>query len=721
MEVLQDIIILVKLEKVLICGNIETGSINHTGGIVGEMYYQAAIIERCYNKGTIKLNNIPQGAGGISGATNVGKFISCFNAGNIEYIGTGTTNGTASIYKIGGITGSTYNDVIIKNCYNIGDTDTGGGIAGVICDDERQEIVNNYYLNEKSDYGYYSSGIENIETIEKNVSQMKESGFIKEINKGYDSYRPDTNNINNGYPILTWVEDIEIEKKPNKLTYKQNKEDLDLTGGKVKLKYNHSQYNTSIDMNSEKIKVTGFDNTKEGKIKLTVEYTDELKDKFEKEFEIEVIETIPPELEVKYSTTEKTNQDVTATIIANEEIQAVEGWNLAADKRSMTKVYTNNKTEEVTIKDLVENESKITVKVSNIDKVAPIGQVGYSTTEPTNRNVTATIEVNEKIKQVEGWTISTDLTILTKIFTVNKDETVTITDLAGNTSTVKVAVENIDKTEIEANVNYSTTLLTNQNVDVTINLNKKVKSVEGWELSTDGKKLTKTFEQNGEEEITLNDEAGNSKKVKVSVANIDKIKPETEVAYSITEMTNQDVIVTVMANENIQEVESWTLLEDGKTLTKTYNLNGNEKLKITDLAENEVDIEIEVSNIDKKAPKLEVKYNPAEETTGSVTVTIISDEEVQSIENWTLSEDKKSFTKTYQANGTEEVTVYDLAGNKTVQKIEIKNIVEKQDDTIAPTTIPKAGQTMLICIVIASVIIISIILRKRLNSFKDIK
>lgn len=67
------------------------------------------------------------------------------------------------------------------------------------------------------------------------------------------------------------ITEISISKKPAKLKYIQNKEELDLTGGKLKVSYND---NTSeeIDLTSSQITVTGFDNKKIGKNTITITY-----------------------------------------------------------------------------------------------------------------------------------------------------------------------------------------------------------------------------------------------------------------------------------------------------------------------------------------------------------------------------------------------------------------------------------------------------------------
>lgn len=353
----------------------ETDQVYETGGIVGNLYYIDAKVERCYNTGNIKLNSIPQGAGCIVGSANVGEITNCYNTGNIEYVGTGTTNGTASIYKIGGIVGETYNNVTIKNCYNTGHTDTGGGIVGVIGNDERQIVSNNYYLDEASDYGYYSSGISDEGgIISKSSSQMKSEDFVTLLNDEYDSYRLDTNNYNAGYPILIWINDIEIEQLPSKLSYERGLENLDLSGGTINLNYNYSEYNNVANMDDEIFTITGFDNSTIGTVRLIVKYIDEYEDEYEDEFQIQINDTMPPDLMVSYSTTEKTDQDVLVTIKANEEVKEVEGWTLAEDKLTLTKVYTENGEEEVTVYDLYGNSSKLKIEVNNIDRNENLSQ-----------------------------------------------------------------------------------------------------------------------------------------------------------------------------------------------------------------------------------------------------------------------------------------------------------------------------------------------------------
>lgn len=86
---------------------------------------------------------------------------------------------------------------------------------------------------------------------------------------------------------------------------------------------------------------------------------------------------------------------------------------------------------------------------------------------------------------------------------------------------------------------------------------------------------------------------------------VDRTSPIFNIEYSDKEITNKEVIVTITSNENIQQVEGWILLEDGKTLIKTYYQNINENIIIKDLSNNESKANIIINNIDQTPPLLE--------------------------------------------------------------------------------------------------------------------
>ena len=413
----------------------------------------------------------------------------------------------------------------------------------------------------------------------------------------------------------------------------------------------------------------------------TVTITDLAGNTETKTISISNIDKESPTANVSYNITNPTNDKVKAIITAYEEIQEVDGWILSSNKKILTREYTENTTETVTIKDLAGNETTVTVKITNIDKEAPTANVSYSTLEPTNGNVTATITINEEIQNVNGWTISSNGKVLTREYAANVEETVTIKDLAGNTTLVEIKISNINKEGPTATVSYNTLELTNQNVTVTITANKELQDVNGWTKSNDGKVLTKVYTANISEEVIIKDLVGNQTTVTVTITNIDKDAPTTSISYSNLNPTNGDVTATITLNEAVQEVKGWTKSSDGKVLTKAYTSNATEIVVIKDLVGNQTTVTITITNIDKKAPTTSISYSTINPTNGDVTATITLNEAVQDVKGWTKSNDGKVLTKVYTSNATERVVIKDLVGNQTTVTITITNI-----DKEAPTT-----------------------------------
>ena len=185
------------------------GSISATdnsGGITslntsGEMY-------NCYNVGSISGNS---NIGGIVSG-NSGKIYMCYNVGNVtstgDYVGgiTGANYGTLyDCYNsqntiqgqryVGGICGWNQKGEIY-NCYNTGNVTGINTVTGGIIGANGEIVKNCYFLENKINNG---NGI-TIEGITlKNDSEMKEIHSLLSSN-----FKKDTENINQGYPILNW-------------------------------------------------------------------------------------------------------------------------------------------------------------------------------------------------------------------------------------------------------------------------------------------------------------------------------------------------------------------------------------------------------------------------------------------------------------------------------------------------------------------------------------
>jgi len=154
--------------------------------------------------------------------------------------------------------------------------------------------------------------------------------------------------------------------------------------------------------------------------------------------------------------------------------------------------------------------------------------------------------------------------------------------------------------------------------------------------------------------------------------NFDRTAPNITVNYSNRELTNENITVTIVSDEEILEVEGWNISEDRKTLTKDFEENTTENIKVYDLAGNCTNIEVEITNIDKTPPKITV--DKVKNQDGSITVKISADEEIIILDDtWQKNEDG-SYEKTYVDNITENIVVKDKVGNETEVNIIVEEI-----------------------------------------------
>ncbi len=299
-----------------------------------------------------------------------------------------------------------------------------------------------------------------------------------------------------------------------------------------------------------------------------------------------------------YSTSNPTKGTVTATITSDEVLQEVDGWSLASDKMSMTKAYTQNVIEDVMVKDMLGNQTTVTINIQNIDHVAPKAEVQYDVTELTNGNVQVTIIANEKLQAVTGtsnWQLNTeDPTRATATFTVNGTEDVTVTDLAGNDAIIPVTVSNIDKTAPMLTTEYNITSLTNQNVMATIKANEKLQALDGWDLAEDGLSMSKEYSANISEDVKVKDLAGNEGIATITIANIDKEKPVVE---GLTKGKNSYQTVTLKFTEGVATLQKDDEAPQKYVSETPITVDGNYVLVVTDPAGNTTTKEFIVDNV----------------------------------------------------------------------------------------------------------------------------
>ncbi|MEH6953972.1 Ig-like domain-containing protein [Neobacillus drentensis] len=391
---------------------------------------------------------------------------------------------------------------------------------------------------------------------------------------------------------------------------------------------------------------------------------------------IENIDKMAPKAEVEYSTISPINKDVVATIVASEEVNYTNIDELPAtilfNEEAETLTFTKNGSFELKFVDRAGNPGSVSVSVENIDKEAPVGSLTYSTNDWTNGDVTVTLGTNEPVDFTNLESLPETVTFkkvddITFNLTFVKNESVTLEfkDSAGNTGDVEINVAKIDKVDPTAEVNYSTTGPTNQDVVVSIDPSEEVTI-----LNNEGSP-TITFTKNGVFEFLFVDKAGNTGTAQVSVQNIDKIAPVITISEYSTNWTNQDITVTASMNE------AGSLNKESHTFTD----NGSFEFVATDLAGNVTRHTVQITNIDKMAPEIIVKPYNTDWTNQDITV------EVSMNEEGTLNTKSHTFSE----NGTFTFTATDRAGNVTELPVTISNIdkvapeIIVEDYTINPT------------------------------------
>lgn len=80
------------------------------------------------------------------------------------------------------------------------------------------------------------------------------------------------------------------------------------------------------------------------------------------------------------------------------------------------------------------------------------------------------------------------------------------------------------------------------------------------------------------------------------------ISGKVSTTYTPSDLTNQDVTVTIRVNEVITPVDGWTLSDDKMAISKTFSENIKGNVVVSDLAGNSEIINYSIDNIDKEPP-----------------------------------------------------------------------------------------------------------------------
>ena len=397
-------------------------------------------------------------------------------------------------------------------------------------------------------------------------------------------------------------------------------------------------------------------------------------------------------------------------------------------------VAADNKTVQFTAIDEAGNTGSTSATISGIDTEPPELTVRWSPsgvkdaasppTRPLNTNVTAHIDSSKAMQNltVRAGNETTEHTLLAKdtaashtisgqngdlvtitatpervtvIFKENYDQTLTFTAAAPNGKSAVVTLDGItviDKVAptvtqpVEtrydrAGKEVSSTAAAYQAV-VAISPSESVTSANYGATKVEDEQLKPviygpnapleiTFTRSGTYTVLLNDQAGNTTVVPVTIAGIDRTAPELTVAQD----TANDASVTITANENCKVTADGTdyTMTANTPQTVTFSKNGTFAITATDAAGNESFKTVRVGSIDNDPPSISFD-------TGTIYVTVDTAADALKAELdkgytvWDNVTAKNDLTVTYDSSAVNltdagqyavTYTVTDAAGNKT--------------------------------------------------------
>ena len=326
---------------------------------------------------------------------------------------------------------------------------------------------------------------------------------------------------------------------------------------------------------------------------------------------IKIDRTAPVIENVHYSETDWTNNDVTVTVDAKDDLSEV------TYESGKTYRFTENGEFTFTVKDGAGNITEQTVAVDYIDKAVPAATVTYyvdgnvyDTDVPTNKNVTAKVTFDEGGAPVE---IVNNEGLTEYEFLSNGNFIFMFKDLAGNAGEIEAVVSEIDKIAPTAYVTYSKSSWTNADVVATLHASDDKNNVI---ITNNDAKENYTFTQNGEFVFEFKDEAGNISSTKAEVSVIDKTAPTLSYTLSTSDPTPFSVFATVSADEKVTFINN-----EGKP-SRQFTSNGEYRFEVVDKAGNTAEINVSVTNISKETTPVKLEYSVTAPTNEDVFVTI---------------------------------------------------------------------------------------------------
>ncbi len=358
---------------------------------------------------------------------------------------------------------------------------------------------------------------------------------------------------------------------------------------------------------------------------------------------IKAADTSPATVKVSYNTTSSTNQDVIAALTSSESLQTPAGWTEVSGSNGtqFTKAFSDNITENITVKDLAGNETDVQIDITNIDKTPPVITINGTTPLNHEAKTPYTDLGADAFDAIDGAvSVSTSGTVNDQVkgqYTI----TYAATDAAGNQATATRTVNVVDTTAPVLTVSPSRLDIVQGTTIADLNayILNGVSATDSYDgtitLTSANYSVLPSLNINvlGDYTITYNisDASGNAATPETRVLNVvDVNAPTATVSYSPSTLTNMDVVATLTTNEPVGTIYGWSQVDSTDyQKTCTANTSGDTTINFTDLARNPGSTTVNISCIDKIVPAI---------TVGSTTTSYEEGSTVNILDNVTASD-----------------------------------------------------------------------------------
>ena len=315
-----------------------------------------------------------------------------------------------------------------------------------------------------------------------------------------------------------------------------------------------------------------------------------------------------------------------------------------------------------------ENVKGNIVKVEEVNEQEDIVKVEYEYDKKENTAIAKIISKTELKNTKPTWTLSENKKEYTKRFTGNTNYTTQVEDINGNIYTVNIVITQIQPLSIKMDYEY--------NAEENIVIAKMTSNIElkntkpSWTLSENKKEYTKRFTGNMNYTTQVEDVNGSIYTANIVITQIQPWEATIDYEYN----TEKNIVTAkIISNIELKNTKpSWTLSEDKKIYTKTFNENMDYYTEFENVNGEKKNVNIKVSEVIIANLKVDYQYDDVKNT---VTVKVTSNIELKDTKpSWTLSEDKLTYTKEFGNNDHYNTVFVDCYNHNINVEINVQQI-----------------------------------------------